>query len=129
MNWRRKFWTIWRNFSLSKSFKLCLILCYMKPWNGPRSHHFASRQKKSQTPPLSRMMVCTLLSLSYAPEMTYIYLFLWNDIHILISIKWHIYHSSVKWHTYTYFRQMTYIYLVPSNDIHIVSSVKWHTYT
>ena len=28
--------------------KLCLILCYMKPWNGTRSLHFASgREKKS----------------------------------------------------------------------------------
>ena len=53
----------------------------------------------------------------------------WNDMHILIS---------VKWHTYTYFCEMTYIYLfpsndtyiiVPSNDIHIHISVKWHTYT
>jgi hypothetical protein len=26
------------------SLKLCLILCYVKPWNGPRSYHFASRQ-------------------------------------------------------------------------------------
>jgi hypothetical protein len=36
-----------RNACLSKSFKLCLILCYMKPWNDPSSHHFASRRNQS----------------------------------------------------------------------------------
>jgi len=40
-----RFWTIVINSCLSKSLKLCLILCYMKPWNCPRSHHFASRRK------------------------------------------------------------------------------------
>jgi hypothetical protein len=46
----------------------------MKPWNGPRSHHFASRQKKILDPlPLSRIMACTLLSLSYAPGTRWIW--------------------------------------------------------
>ena len=41
---RADFWQF-LDILVYQSLKLCLILCYMKPWNGPRSHHFASRQK------------------------------------------------------------------------------------
>jgi hypothetical protein len=46
-----------------------LLVIFMKPWNGPRSHHFPSRQKKIlDLLPVSGIMTCTLLSLSYAPD-------------------------------------------------------------
>ena len=57
-----RFWTILRNSCLSKSLKLCLILYYMKPWNGLRSHHFASCKKNNPRlpPPLKNYGVHTI---------------------------------------------------------------------
>jgi hypothetical protein len=42
----------------------------MKPWNFPRSHHFASRQNKiPDSLTFSRIMACILLSLRYDPDL------------------------------------------------------------
>ena len=58
-----------KKFLSIKVIKIVLDSMLYETLKWPRSHHFASRQKEFPDPlPLSRIMACTLIRLSYAPD-------------------------------------------------------------